>query len=328
MKRWYKLLLLLIAGSIALTGCRRAADSDLQISTPASVVTLSGNDQKYSLTTPDGRVRTYIVHLPAGYNANKTYPLVLVLHGGLGSAESVAAMSGMSSVADINGFLVVYPQGASHSEGRQLRDLPTWNAGQCCGYAMRENIDDVTFIRQLIAQASMSYSVDPSKILVAGISNGGMMAQRLACEAADLFAGAATVAGSIQVASCTPSRPIPLVMIHGTADDAVPYEGGTGSNSMTRNTNFPPVEQQIYDWAARNICAGEPATEAVPPIVDDGVRIDKMVFSGCAASVILYRITGGTHSWPGGKPGVLQEASRPTQAFDASASIWEFFASE
>lgn len=314
--------LLIAAMTCGAVACRtQQASAPLPtIATP--VVSTQGGDQYFSLTTADGRVRTYMVHLPRGYDPKNTYPVMVVLHGGGGNSQNIADMSQMSPVADANGFIVVYPEGATREHGL---GLPTWNAGTCCAYAAQANIDDVGFIRHVVAQVSATYQADRARIFVAGMSNGAMMAQRLACEAADLFAGAASVAGALQIPTCTPARPIPILLIHGTADESVPYNGGTGHTTVTRDYAFPAVEQLLRDWAARNGCSGQPATTVVPPLVDDGITIDDIAYQTCAAPVALYRINGGAHAWPGGRPGARQEAARPTQAFNASEAIWNFF---
>lgn len=321
--RPFRAWLLLCCGLLALAACRPDA---LRRDSPPPATTLPAvptGDQSHTLITRDGRERSYVVHVPTGYDPNQSYPALLMLHGGGGTSEIMARSSGMSNVGDTNGFLVIYPQGAARDGGQP--DLPTWNAGGCCAYAMRENIDDVGFMREVVAKVASSYSVDQSRVFVAGMSSGAMMAQRLACEASDVFAGAASVAGSLLVEPCAPSRPIPLLMINGTADQSVPYQGGLGSTLATQNISFPPVEQLLSDWAARNRCLGEPETNTVAPLVADGVTIDQIAYAGCAAPVVLYRLDGAAHSWPGGEAARVQESAVPTQAFDASDAIWAFF---
>jgi polyhydroxybutyrate depolymerase len=281
---------------------------------------VAGGDQTYSLTTSDGRLRTYIVHLPTGYKQDKKYPVLIHLHGGGGSAENGENMSGFSGLADTKGFIAVYPNGIAGQLGER-----TWDAGRCCGYAESHQVDDVSFIREVVSQVKAKYSTDHAKFFVTGMSNGAMLAQRLACEAADVFAGVATVSGTPQISSCHPARPVPIIMIHGTADTSVPYNGGSGQNSNTRNNTFTPVSQVLTDWATRDVCTGSQRINSVPPLVHDGITIDKITYARCAAPVVLYRLNGGTHSWPGGKAGQRQEAATPTQAFNASETVWSFF---
>jgi polyhydroxybutyrate depolymerase len=162
-----------------------------------------GTDAQFSLRH-DGRVRTYLVHLPASYSKDKTWPLVLVLHGGGGNGEQVAKMTGFSRKADQEGFIAVYPNGTGLWQNRFL----TWNAGNCCAYAYENRIDDVGFIRALIGQLRKDYAVDDRRIYAAGISNGGMMSYRLACGLSDLIAAIGPVAGAQNI-DCKPAQPSP-----------------------------------------------------------------------------------------------------------------------
>jgi poly(hydroxyalkanoate) depolymerase family esterase len=147
-----------------------------------------------------GRKRTYLIHPPKGYDAKTPLPLVLVLHGAVQGAANAESMSGMSAKADKEDFLVAYPTGTS-----RFGLAPTWNAGACCGYAMTNKVDDVGFLRALIDRLEHDYTVDPKRIFVTGISNGGMMSYRLACELADRIAAIAPVEGAQDI-ECRPSR--------------------------------------------------------------------------------------------------------------------------
>jgi polyhydroxybutyrate depolymerase len=133
----------------------------------------------------EGRKREYYVHTPEGYTGKTPLPLVMVLHGAIQTPEGIERMSGMSAKADVQNFLVVYPKGTGQ--------VDTWNAGACCGYAMKNKIDDVAFFRALIAKLETDYSVDPKRIYSTGISNGAMMSYRLACELSEQIAAIAPV---------------------------------------------------------------------------------------------------------------------------------------
>lgn len=274
----------------------------------------SGNYDK-SLTW-GGLKRTYMVHLPTGYDISKEYPLLVVLHGGFGTAKSMESSTGLSLVSDANGFIVVYPEGTTGVTG-----VSSWNAGGCCSQAVTKNIDDVGFIRQVVATLKSTYRITNGRIFVTGMSNGAMLTNRLACEAADIFSGAAAVSGTIQVDTCKPAHTIPFLMVHGTNDGSVPYTGGKGTGSGTANSTFLPVEQALADWANRNKCSSSPTTTAISPLVQDGITIDKIVYGSCSASTLMYRINGGVHSWPGGT------SDTSTKAFNASDAIWKFFSS-
>ena len=282
---------------------------------------LAPGDYKESITV-DGRERTYLLHIPTGLEAREQYPLMVLLHGGGGDTELAAKMSGMSAKADKEKFIVAYPEGVAGPT-----KLRSWNAGDCCAYASRQKIDDVGFIKALVEKVKKDFPVDSRRVYVSGMSNGAMMTHRVACELSDIFAGAAAVAGTIQVSSCNPSNPIAFIAFHGTADDNVPYNGGPGTGEFTTKNIFVSAEKTIKDWAARNSCNSNPATVSVPPLVNDGITIDKISYGSCnnSADTVFYRINGGKHYWPGGEPGRRQEAAVPTKVISATDVIWEFF---
>jgi len=159
--------------------------------TSPRAVNVKPGDYEQSLTF-GGRERRYLLHLPPSIRGAQPLPLVIVLHGGANTPEMAERMSGMSPKADSAGFIVAYPQGTTTPNDQ----LYTWNAGTCCGYALDNNVDDVGFIRALIEQLQAEYSIDPKRIFVNGISNGGMMAYRLGCELSDKLAAIAPIAGA------------------------------------------------------------------------------------------------------------------------------------
>src|SRR5690242_15001787 len=128
-----------------------------------------------------GRTRSYLIHLPLNYQSNERLPMVLVLHGGGGNDKSNVEMTGFSDKADKEHFIVVYPNGT----GRFENFLLTWNAGNCCGYALDNNIDDTGFLRTVIERMEKDFNIDANRIYATGISNGGMMSYRLGCELSD-----------------------------------------------------------------------------------------------------------------------------------------------
>ena len=163
-----------------------------------------------------GLVRTYRVHVPPSYDGSVPVPLVLDIHGLGSNAEQQEAISGMRAESDAHGFLVVYPQGVND----------TWNAGTCCGNA---TIDDVGFLRALVASIATEANIDGRRVYATGLSNGGAMTQRLACDAADVFAAAVPMAFPIPfrpLSACQPVRAMPVLTMMGLTDVAVPYNGG------------------------------------------------------------------------------------------------------
>ena len=215
-------------------------------------------------------------------------PVVLVLHGATQSAAGVARMSGMSRMADRENFLAVYPTGTS-----RLGLAPTWNAGNCCGYALKNNVDDIGFLRALLNRLQTDYAVDPKRIYATGISNGAMMSYRAACELSDQIAAVAPVEGAQNV-PCHPSSPVSVIVFHGTADRLVPFEGGASPFQLDPRRSDTPVLLTVAFWAKQDGCSMPPKHEETPEL-----HID--TYSGCATgtAVALYVIRGGHHIWPG-----------------------------
>jgi polyhydroxybutyrate depolymerase len=254
-----------------------------------------------------GRTRTYLVHRPKGYDGKTPLPLVLVLHGATQGAAGIERMSGMSAKADKENFLVAYPNGTG-----RFGLLTTWNAGACCGYAVTHKVDDSGFVRALMDRLEHDYAVDPKRIFVTGISNGGMMSYRLGCELADRIAGIAPVEGA-QDFGCRPSGPVSVIVFHGTADLLVPYKGGRSPFQLVHRRTDAPVSTTVAFWVKQDGCSMRPQRE-----VTHRLRID--TYSGCkdGAGVALYTIKGGHHMWPGTR---LSFNHVP-----ATDLIWSFFA--
>ncbi|HEY9075106.1 MAG TPA: alpha/beta hydrolase fold domain-containing protein [Anaerolineaceae bacterium] len=265
-----------------------------------------------------GVERSYLVHFPTGWNtrpAGSLLPLVIVLHGGGGNAQNAARMSGMSLKADQEGFLVVYPNGS----GRLDELLLTWNSGNCCGYALDQKVDDVAFLRVLIEQLKRDYPVDPARVYLTGMSNGGMMAYRAGCELAGMVAAIAPVAGALNV-PCKPDRPVAVVAFHGTADQHVLYEGGTPVVKADSHDRVDqPVSAAIDFWVKNNGCDPQPQKEQQGNIL-------RTSYTGCTnqADVTLFSIIGGGHAWPGGNPWVGAQ-DQPTMELSATNEMWKFF---
>lgn len=235
-----------------------------------------------------GRTRTYIRHLPPGYDGKMLLPLVLVLHGGGQSPESAERMSGMSAKADKENFIAVYPGGTG-----RLEKMPTWNAGNCCTYAMENHVDDVGFLRALIEKLERESAVDPKRVFVSGISNGGMMSYRLACELADKVAAIAPVEGAQNV-DCRPSSPVSVMVFHGTADRLVPFGGGTTKYQIGPVRTDNSVAAAVSFWVKQNACSSPPRHEE-----SSEVHVDTYSVCRSGTGVQLYAIQGGRHMWPG-----------------------------
>ncbi len=254
----------------------------------------------------DGRARTYLLHVPPNYDAGKPVPLVLVLHGATQSPENIEGMSGMSLMADQQGFIAAYPSGTG-----RLSNVPTWNSGNCCGYAQENNVNDVAFISALIGTLGHSYSIDRKRIFVTGISNGAMMSFRLGCELSGVIAAIAPVEGA-QNLPCHPSEPVSVLVFHGTADRLVPFDGGSTPFQIGPRRDDTPVSDTVAFWVTRDACSRTPATEETP-------SLHTSVYSGCAdgTGVALYAIQGGHHIWPG--------VALSGNDIQATSIMWNFF---
>ena len=269
--------------------------------------------------------RKVLVHVPAGYDAAHPAPLVLAFHGGGGDAAYMADDSryGLQRQADRSGFIVAFPNGASKLPGGRFA---TWNAGGCCGYARDQGSDDVGFARAVVSAIEGRYAVDANRVFATGMSNGGMMAHRLACDAADVFRAVASVAGTDATTQCNPSRPVSVLHIHARDDDHVLFDGGAGPGAFRDQSsvmNFVSVPETIARWVQRDQCSGSAQRLLQVP----GAYCN--AYRNCAggAQVQLCVTDTGGHSWPGAdrvRPG--KEAA--STALDASATIWRFFDSQ
>jgi len=298
-------LAVVLAALLALAAC------------PTCAADAKARDTLYSLRH-DGRARTYLVHLPPAYDRAKSWPVVLVFHGGGGHGEQMARMTGFSGKADREGFIAVYPNGSGRWQNRFL----TWNAGNCCAWAYENRIDDVGFIRALIGQLKKDYAVDEKRVFATGISNGGMMSYRLACELSDRIAAIGPVAGAQNV-DCRPAQPISVIILHGTADLHVLYNGGAPLRMVdVRNPRVDrPVSAAVDFWVKRNRCADPPAKERKGKVV-----VERYGHCDADTAVTLYTLLYEGHTWPGGTKWAVW-ADEPSREVTATDVIWEFFRS-
>jgi len=270
--------------------------------------------------TVDGRSRSYIVYVPKRDAPDAPWPVVLVFHGGGTNARSMITFCGLNEKADEAGFLAVYPNGTG-----TFRRVLTWNGGNCCGYAMRNNVNDVKFVGALLDDLGSVIEVDEKRIYATGMSNGAIMCYRLASDMADRIAAIAPVAGPVGTKTCSPTSPVPVCHFHGTADEFAPYKGGVGRRSLTR-TNFYSVDHSIRAWVKANGCDSAPKTTKLPEKVSDGTRVSRTVYSGGkdGAEVILYTIEGGGHTWPGQETR-MEFLGVYTKDVSANDVMWDFF---
>jgi polyhydroxybutyrate depolymerase len=295
-------------------------------------------DAAFSL--PGFAGRDWLLHLPAR-DDDAALPLVVALHGGGGNKESVertACPDGdrssdgcLSAVADREGFAVVAPDG---TDGQLVGR--SWHAGggadgfRCVGgQACKDDIDDVAYVDALLAEVRRAVHVDDARIYATGISNGGAMSHRLACDRADVFAAIAAVAGANQADAspgCAPVRPIPVLQVHGTEDPCWGLDGTTTADLCKNDGAFVAVPATMDGWRVRNGCTGT-VERALPDDVDDGTSSVRIDGTGCAAATSLIRIDGGGHTWPGGHQYLGVDAiGRVARDFSGNEVVWEFFA--
>lgn len=264
----------------------------------------------------DGRARSYIVHVPASLPEGPS-AVVLVFHGGGGNAENARRMSHFDVAADRHGFVAVFPDGT----GRQRDRLLTFNAGNCCGTALDNRVDDVAFTRALIEDLGRAVAIDRQRLFVTGMSNGGMLSYRLACEAADLFAAAAPVAGANNLEACLPSTPVALLAVHGTADRSVKFDGGPTDPAIRLDTH-DRVDRSVDDSIRPFL---DLARCTPPPAVTRSGEAERRVYACTGGAVEVLAVIGGGHAWPGGERG-SNLGDTPSRTVDATEAIWGFFA--
>ena len=260
----------------------------------------------------DGVERTYEFYVPASVTPDQATSLVIALHGGGGRGRGMRSLTKFDAVADEKGFLVAYPDGINRN-WNDSRDF-TRN---------RTDADDVGFIKSLIASLKAQYTIE--RVFITGMSNGAMMTYRLACELSDQITAVAPVAGNlVKGYDCKPANPVALLAINGTDDPLVPYNGGTVANDRGEVIS---TEDTMTFWATNNGCTGDPSEEALPDSdPNDSSRAYKRTYPACSAPLILYRIQGGGHTWPGGSQYAPKRLiGVVNRDFDASRVIWEFF---
>jgi polyhydroxybutyrate depolymerase len=272
--------------------------------------------------THDGLVRTYVLRVPPGHDPATPTPLVVVLHGGLGNAESAANTFPFEHLADEAGWLVAYPEsiGNQWNDGRLDDDTDTG----------ANRVDDVGFLEALIDALIESHGADPERVFMAGASNGGMMTYRFACERADRLAGMAPVIAGVPVfvaESCGAAGPVPAVIFNGTDDPVVPFLGGPVGFSDRGLGAVISAPDSAALMAARNGCDAIPLEEAFEDIADDDTSIRRWTYTDCgAAPVVFYIIEGGGHNVPGDNRGAPEFLVGPySEELDIPDTAWAFF---
>ncbi len=259
-----------------------------------------------------GVQRTVHLYRPAGLTG--AVPLVVMLHGGYGGGTQAETAYHWDAEADRGRFVAAFPDGTNAS----------WNAGGgCCGPAVRNGVDDVTFLKRMVAALRGELDIDQNRIYVSGVSNGGAMAYRMACET-DLFA-AVGVDSTTMLVDCANARPTSILHIHGTADPRIPYQGGKGQPYSRKSPPIdgPPVPSVNATWRQTDHCSPPATTTA-------GTVTTSTATCPAGRTVELITIAGAGHGWPGATPNPLAEkllhTEQPSTALNATDEIWQFFA--
>lgn len=232
-------------------------------------------------------VRTYMLHAPDGIPAGAAVPLLLAFHGTGESGQAMQRHVGLDSLADARGLLVAYPDAV----------VGNWAEGCACSRADLLGINDTGFVRAIVEDVARRYPVDRARVYAAGFSQGGLFVQRLACQMAELVTAVASVAAPMSAPlaeQCRPAAPVGVLILHGTLDDAFPYEG-----ARRRARSTLGAREAADVWRLLNGCERDARGRELPDAIADGTRVLVERWSGCRAGVevALYSVDGGGHAW-------------------------------
>ena len=333
-------LFAIAACAFALSSCRRSlAAEDCLDNIPSQ-------PGQSVCTVPGFENRDFILRLPQAFDGEAPLPIIFALHGGGGRKEGLGPMtcedgdednpSCLAKVADERGFILILPDG---TESRL--NLRTWGAtektaGVACVHACEQDVDDITYFKTLIDHVAKLVPVDPKRVYFTGFSDGAAMSHRIACELADRVSAVAPVGGANMIAAtgtCEPSRPIPILQIHGKSDPCWPFEGGAGTCPGQPDGSYVSAVDSMIGtmdepgWANRNGCMVDmPGVVSLPDSVSDGTTAEKQTFSGCQADVEFVTVTGAGHTWPGGDQYLDADTiGRVSKDFSASEMVVDFF---
>lgn len=318
--------------------------------------------------------RTFVTHLPKGYDSNQKYPLVIVLHSTNQDANDISQLTRFDEIADRDSVIVVYPN-ALHGRwnlgvAEEQPQQPSRGMGRRGGYGRGgwpgggypgggypgggypggggsggsggqrqqrpQPADDLAFFNQMLDKLSTDYSVDATRIYATGLSDGGFMAVRLGCAMADRIAAIAPVGAEMpKNLSCLPSRPMPVLMINGTDDPIVKYNGGhykgtQQGESFGGGLAVLSAEDTAKYWAKLGNCAAKPERTKISAKAKGGMNTEVSTFTGCQqnAQVVLYSVKGGGNTWPGGEQYMSEKVvGKTSNDFSANEVIWSFFVS-
>ncbi|MCP5495482.1 MAG: prolyl oligopeptidase family serine peptidase [Leptospiraceae bacterium] len=242
----------------------------------------------------DGKERKYRIYLPKDYVSTRKYPLIFGLHGGGGTGEHFNKLTTSNYMADKYGVVMVYPDGWKKH----------WNDGRSKGDT---SINDVGFLDLIVNKMVQNYSIDKTRVYSMGISNGGLMSFRLACERSNTFTAMASVValmGEELSENCKPNQPVSVYLLPGTDDPLIPYQGGdiTGPFGKKKLGEVLSAKNTLLFWSKLNGCYGNSQKTVMDTIPDDGTSVKREIISQCSngAEVRMDTIVNGGHTWPQG----------------------------
>ena len=265
----------------------------------------------------NGVSRNYLLYAPPG-QSGKRMPAFIMMHGSGSSATQQERYSNFDAFAQAHGLVVMYPNGIDKH----------WNDGRVIGH--ESTADDIGFMKAMLAEVIARGLIDPKRVYAAGISNGGFMAQHMACVMPDALAGIAVIAATLPVdAACPSPRPMPVIFFHGTADKFVPFNGGPIAPQFGNRGSAISNAQAVAIWQKRNGCGAAQKTQL--PAKDDSMTVTVETYS-CPAGRGLENVIvqDGGHTWPGAHQGwlITKFLGPVTDNIDANATMWTFFESQ
>jgi polyhydroxybutyrate depolymerase len=276
---------------------------------------LKAGDSYHTLTVGTA-ARTYLLHLPSSYGrrGETPMPVLIVLHGSGTNGSWLAQQSELNDAADKRRFAVAYPDG-SGTLGVEFLDWPT---GDTTADGRATVLRNVHFMDELIRSLARVPGLDRTRVFVAGVSNGGIMTYTIACELADKISGFAIIAGEMPDSTCGSSRPLPALIIHGTADDVIPYDNH-GERVPGAPVSYLSAPEAVAFWARHDGCPQ-------PPKRSKSGNVIQVEYLDCTngTAVVFYTLVGGEHEWPGGRRSWLF-GHLPTRELYASPTMLDFF---
>jgi polyhydroxybutyrate depolymerase len=299
--------------------------------------------------------RTYLVHLPRGYDHEQKYPVVILLHGMNQDTDDMLRLTKFNDLADKDSIIAVYPS-ALHGRWnvgvrapqKQTMRSPMGHGGRHGGFGggfpgsggypsggqgqgrgdeqdQTPQPDDIVFLYRMLDQMATKFSVDAARIYATGLSEGGFMSMKVGCTMAERIAAIAPVGAAMpKTMICLPTRPVPVVMINGTSDPVVPYKGGTEHNLQSPVIS---VADSAKAWAKIDGCAEKPTQTKLPAHEKGGMETKVETYDGCqqGAQVVLYSVKGGGNTWPGGEQyEVEKQVGKTSRDLNANETIWSF----